>query len=162
MRNLKVFCAKSRVRGKPCKHIQVKKPSMFDTSKIVDNAGDLLVVHHGTNKAFEAFTPGRLHYFTDDYDAASARGSRVVSAVLNIRSPLDISRHRDAKAVEALIVALDEIGASDAADEIRSDLDSAIKSDDPDPQNPFYYVRRVALHLRPKYDGLIYEDWGMD
>lgn len=71
--------------------------SWFGDSKVVDEAGEPLVVYHGTSEEFEAFDPERAiggqHWFTTDKAAieagevgAAGRG-RVVEAYLSIQNP---------------------------------------------------------------------------
>lgn len=76
----------------------------FGDSKVVDEAGEPLVVYHGTSARFEQFsTDSGLVWFTDDRDAAatySYPGSRQVEAYLSIKNPA-----RDSDVVAAARVA---------------------------------------------------------
>lgn len=78
----------------------------FGASKVVDAAGNPLVVYHGTNAMFEAFDPakggangsaeGYGFYFTDE--KATAEGyakiggdGRVIEAYMSMQKPLDVN-----------------------------------------------------------------------
>lgn len=80
----------------------------FGDSKVVDDAGEPLVVHHGTNAEFNEFRPsktgsfGKGIYFADSgSDAAAAYGERVVSAYLSLQNPWVINADYESDAVYA-------------------------------------------------------------
>lgn len=84
----------------------------FAGSKVVDDTGRPLVVHHGTEKSFSRFRP--LSHFGTDH-AASMRldhlrsSGRVISAYLSIRNPIHLSDRGFQHTPEGL---LDDLGGS--------------------------------------------------
>jgi hypothetical protein len=90
-------------------HPQTATPAFrrwFGASKVVDAAGQPLVVYHGTGKAFDTFDPARLgeqtgagntamgFFFAEDYDLArelyAGKRGEVMEVYLSIQKPLRI------------------------------------------------------------------------
>jgi hypothetical protein len=95
-------------RGEPVQVVDVAPPATSDTrtanfrawfgdSKVVDEAGEPLVVYHGTDKSFDQFSKDGVEtlgfpdkqgfYFTPDASYAEAYGGTVMPVYLTIRNP---------------------------------------------------------------------------
>ena len=60
----------------------------FKQSKVVDEAGEPLMVYHGTNSDFTEFSAqSNVYWFSDDAAAAQTQGKNVVAAYLNMENP---------------------------------------------------------------------------
>ena len=83
----------------PQKKLTSRFKSWFDDSKVVDTAGDPLVVYHGTDAEFDIFHVSRSQnggqdeigaFFTTNKEAAEDYGERVISAYLCIKKPYNV------------------------------------------------------------------------
>ncbi len=72
------------------------KKAQENTSKVVDQNGEPMVVYHGTNAEFNEFTPQPpkfyyftegQYYFTDNKDVAKTFGNKLIPVFLNIDNP---------------------------------------------------------------------------
>ena len=97
-----------RAEGKPATDKPTSTPEFkawFGNSKVVDEAGEPLVVYHGTDKDFDAFKKTKgVHrvlfstfevdregfYFTPDSEVANSFGENVIPSYLSIQNPADI------------------------------------------------------------------------
>lgn len=120
----------------------------FGDSKVVDANGKPLVVYHGTNSSFDAFSPSRIgessgnrgflgsgFYFSGESETANAYadegGGNVVPVFVKLSNPLVIGDTLSADTAMALNRALDidNFNAGDELENVRNGLIFATNSD---------------------------------
>jgi hypothetical protein len=138
----------------------------FGASKVVDADGKPLVVYHGTGAKFTEFKADKPAWFTDTYEAADEQrrgpNGSTMEVFLKMENPLEFTG-RDADGVRELIKWLrEEKEDPEYADMIEGKLDKAIDWDDPDGQTLRVYLPQLFRSIQKSgYDGVIFEDWGM-